>query len=1289
MSDPRLSRVVWAAQRRALLAAGFAVTLVLFPVTQASAGVFAVFEPEDFIHGGGAPSTFERMVTVLDPSISYTLRIDNGGVDGRFERVSSGLVFINGVEVVGTELFNQQVGLIEVPVSLAAENTLMVEVRSIPESGFHLLLYGQDDVPPTISATVSPTPNAAGWNNTPVTVSFDCADATSGIGGCSEPAVVEEETAGLVVTGVATDAAGNQATTQVTLRIDLTPPELTIEAPSEGSATNLGSVEVRGTTRDAHGITALTVNGEPVALAGDQYTADVSLTEGSNLVQVFAHDVADNTSTAAVTTLFLPLPGIAIDAPTNGTLTAVAAIEVQGTVDDPGATVEVAGLPATVVGNSWVVPSLPLNEGGNLLTAVASKGNRVGTASIQVFRDSTPPRLHVTTPTDGAVVTTPQVIVTGLVNDLVVGTVEAEQATVTVNGIAAQVANRNFIAPDVPLAAGSNTLTVKATDRAGNVETASLQVSFEPPGAGAHLAVVGGGHQTAVIGEELPLPLEVVLTDNAGAPIPSRTVIFKVIGSNGQLSTDLQPPARSLAVTTNAQGRAAARWALGTRAGAGRDRVTASVVGVGQVDFFAVALAAAAAKINLDSGNNQTGQAGHELPLPFVAVVTDAGHNRLSGVPVTFRVLEGGGSVAGSSEVTIVSDSDGASAARLTLGPEPGLENNVVEVSFPGNPGAPVVFTASAKVALDPANTRVTGVVLDNTDRPIEGVSVRLEGTPLSTSTSATGQFELVPAPVGLVHLVVDGGTAQRPGTWPVLSYELVTVAGQDNSVGRPIPLLPLDVANGLFVDETNGGTITPAELPGFALEIAPGSATFPDGSRSGIVSVTLVHADKIPMTPNFGQQPRVVVTIQPVGVHFDPPAPLTLPNVDGLAPGEVTEMYSFDHDLERFVSIGTGTVSEDGSVVRSDPGVGVVEGGWHCGGNPASSGGAENAHVSIGNSDPERVMISETVSVHASGGPEPGIYAWSVEDSSVASIEGPSSGPSVTDATVRGQGSGTSKLRVTFTCESGASDTDEIDVEVPTKDVTVIAWVDPGPPQAALNALQSEVGFLLDLDLNGPLRAITCPAVLGSWTVGVRVDILSDIDRQYANAFLLVHSPNGRPPNTIDPDAEKAAGDYRLFNRLQAVIRKDESPPGFDLLHADAVVGKTPDPCGILPPVSGETHPENGSNGLTNSQSGVFQLAEGRLGSLGQAVDLTLNNCDSLLGICLNHPAEIGDTTPWIWSVIRFDLNGDRSPIDHQIFPTYFVYEDGDLVEQFPQANAETFIALDDTSQRRVSEIP
>ncbi|MFL6211724.1 MAG: hypothetical protein ACJ74W_22950 [Pyrinomonadaceae bacterium] len=647
--------------------------------------------------------------------------------------------------------------------------------------------------------------------------------------------------------------------------------------------------------------------------------------------------------------------GVTIGAPSNAAYLNISPVTVSGTVGDPAAQVTVNGVNAPVSGGNFVA-TVPLNEGPNTLTAVATNSNgTTSTTSTLVTLDTTPPHVAIYSPTNDMVTTDATTTVTGLVNDIVVGTVNPQQATVTVNGVAAEVINRTFTATNIPLALGANSIQVTGVDRAGNGATATITITRQAL-TQTTLRVSAGNGQAGPIGGLLPAPLVAQLLNGAGQPMPNTPVVFRVTSQDGTLSLDGNAGTgmNSIAVNTDAQGLAAVKLTLGSRAGAGNNMVEASTTGVASTAVFtASATSATPGLIIVDTGNSQSGVIGQPLALPFIAVVTDTGYNRLAGVPVTFTVKQGGASFAGQPTFEATSDSDGRVLATLTLGPEPGVSNNVVEASFAGNSGAPVAFTASA-LAPGPANaTRISGVVLDNSNNPIPGVTMRLfqinqgnngnvpQQVVTSVLTDAQGQFIIPSAPVGIFKLMADGGTAQRPGSWPTLEYDIVTVTGQNNNVGLPIYLPELLANNRLCVSPTTGGTLTIPQAPGFSLTIAPGSATFPGGSRTGCVSVTPVNMDKVPMAPGFGQQPRFVVTIQPVGTTFNQPAAITIPNVDGLAPRAVTEMYSYDHDLAAFVAIGTGTVSDDGSVIRSDPGVGVLKAGWHCGGNPNQTGSA------------------------------------------------------------------------------------------------------------------------------------------------------------------------------------------------------------------------------------------------------------------------------------------------------------------------------------------------------------
>ena len=61
----------------------------------------------------------------------------------------------------------------------------------------------------------------------------------------------------------------------------------------------------------------------------------------------------------------------------------------------------------------------------------------------------------------------------------------------------------------------------------------------------------------------------------------------------------------------------------------------------------------------------------------------------------------------------------------MTLGFKEGNANNLVEADFPSNQEFPASFTASGRVPGNSAQTVISGVVLDNSNIPIAGVTIR------------------------------------------------------------------------------------------------------------------------------------------------------------------------------------------------------------------------------------------------------------------------------------------------------------------------------------------------------------------------------------------------------------------------------------------------------------------------------------------------------------------------------------------------------------------------------------
>src|SRR5207244_3894700 len=141
----------------------------------------------------------------------------------------------------------------------------------------------------------TPAPNAAGWNNTNVTISFTTADNLSGVAGTSIPSPLMLTTEGASVKSsiTVTDIAGNSSSfPSPTVKIDKTPPAVQFGAatpPPNAAGWNNTYVCFTYTPTDS-------LSGMPITVALFQplcVTTEGSLVTGS----VTVTDVAGNAAT--------------------------------------------------------------------------------------------------------------------------------------------------------------------------------------------------------------------------------------------------------------------------------------------------------------------------------------------------------------------------------------------------------------------------------------------------------------------------------------------------------------------------------------------------------------------------------------------------------------------------------------------------------------------------------------------------------------------------------------------------------------------------------------------------------------------------------------------------------------------------------------------------------------------------------------------------------------------------------------------------------------------------------
>lgn len=129
-----------------------------------------------------------------------------------------------------------------------------------------------DSTPPEASGRRDPA--ADGWSTRPVTVSWSCVDAVSGVHTCPEPVTVTTEGRDQTVTGVVTDRAGNTRVVRVDgISIDRTPPKAAFDRPP---VVRPGEAVTGAVADDLSGVRRMSLTFTAVP-SGAEFTASVEL----------------------------------------------------------------------------------------------------------------------------------------------------------------------------------------------------------------------------------------------------------------------------------------------------------------------------------------------------------------------------------------------------------------------------------------------------------------------------------------------------------------------------------------------------------------------------------------------------------------------------------------------------------------------------------------------------------------------------------------------------------------------------------------------------------------------------------------------------------------------------------------------------------------------------------------------------------------------------------------------------------------------------------------------------
>jgi sensor domain CHASE-containing protein len=340
--------------------------------------------------------------------------------------------------------------------------------------------------------------NATGATTVTLRINTATRDVTVVGGGYSANVTLTDDgsnsiTAYAYATGHAGDEDYRGTSGTRTVILDRTAPRITVDSPVPDSVVSTAKVNVAGIIDDPFVTFAFFVfNGVPqvIPVSGGSFSQEVSLVPAPfvNTVLVTATDAVGNPSSSGLirVTLDNSKPTVKITSPRSGLFTNVAAVTVNGTVDD--LTISTASLYV----NGVFRETISVAPDGSFSRVVALNAGVTNTLEVKASDSATPPNTGTSGVINVTVDTTAPVLTVGLSEptDSVTIIVSSNEAliglpTVSINPtiVMTRVGVNQWVgtygSESSPIAAGSYVVSVNGTDRAGNTATRTATFTKE------------------------------------------------------------------------------------------------------------------------------------------------------------------------------------------------------------------------------------------------------------------------------------------------------------------------------------------------------------------------------------------------------------------------------------------------------------------------------------------------------------------------------------------------------------------------------------------------------------------------------------------------------------------------------------------------------------------------------------------------------------------------------------------------------------------------------------------